>query len=227
MARALTSVLIILIIPCLVGAGNWPIPCPDQSHIELTYPALMTTCPAGDGPAFEHVQVFAVTKDGDPIEGLPSSQFFFTIDGNVTVTPVEQATDENGRIRFTMTSDESLVRLDPDWMHIECRIATVALNDVDSLQVNTLDLNTDGCISDEDATVFRSLYLSEDPRADFSRDGAVDMKDASVLTRHIGHCAPDDEEETEESDPAQQPVPDQTITPPTTARKVPAADDED
>lgn len=199
MVRGLPLVMIVLIISGLSGAEDWPTPDPDGSRVELTYPALMTTCPAGDGPAFEHVQVFAVAKDGAPIEGLPSSRFSLTVDGNVTVTPVEEATDEKGRIRFTMTGGESIVRVGADWLHVECAIAGVALNDVDSLHVNSFDLNADGCVDRYDVSVFQSLYLEKDLRADYYRDGVVDMRDFSVLVDHDGHCAP--EEEEEEPDP--------------------------
>jgi hypothetical protein len=194
MTRALALLPIILMIPCLLGAEDWPAACPDRSYVELSYPALMTTCPAGDGPAFEDVVVFAVTPDGDPIVGLPSSQFAFTIDGNVTVTPVEEATNDKGRIRFTLTSGDSIVRVGADWLHVECAIAGVALNDADSLHVNSFDLNADGCVDKQDVAVFQSLYLQKDLRADYYRDGVIDMRDFSVLVDHDGHCAPKDEE---------------------------------
>jgi hypothetical protein len=195
MARALAVALVLLMIPCLLGAEDGPAPCPDRSHVEVTYPALMTTCPAGDGPPFEHIQVFAVTVDGDPIVGLPAARFSFTIDGPATAAPVEEATNEKGRIRFTLTSDESIVRLGADWLQVGCAIAGVPLNDADSLHVNSFDLNGDGCVDKQDVAIFQSLYLEEDLRADYYRDGTIDMRDFSVLVDHDGHCVPEEEEE--------------------------------
>jgi hypothetical protein len=219
MARALTLVFIVLMIPCLLGAEDLPAPCPDRSHVEVTYPALMTTCPAGDGPAFEHIQVFAVTNDGDPIAGLPAAQFSFTIDGPVIATPAEEATNEKGRIRFTLTSDESIVRVGADWLHVECAIADVPLNDADSLHVNSYDLTADGCVDKEDVSFFQSLYLQEDLRADYYRDGTVDMRDLSVLVDHDGHCVP----EEEETDQTGEAPPGETAEP----QEEPAAVDEE
>jgi hypothetical protein len=197
MARVLALMLVVLTIPCLLGAQDRPAPCPNRSHVDLTYPALMTTCPAGDGPAYEYVQVFAMTKDGDPIEGLPSSEFSFAVDGDVTVSPVDEATNENGFIRFTMTGNESIVRLGADWLHVECTIADVPLNDADSLHVNSFDLDGDGCVDEKDVSIFQSLYLQNDLRADYYRDGIVNMKDLSFLVDHDGHCVPEEEEELE------------------------------
>jgi hypothetical protein len=194
MVRVLTLVLIVLTIPCLLEAQDRPTPCPNRSHVDLTYPHLMTTCPAGDGPAYQYVQAFAITKDGDPIEGLPSSEFSFAVDGDVTVTPVEEATNENGLVHFTLRGNESIVRLDPDWLHVECTIADVRLNDADSLHVNSFDLNGDGRVDKDDVAIFQSLYLENDLRADYYRDGVVDMKDLSFLVDHDGHCVPEEQE---------------------------------
>lgn len=224
MARALTLVVIILVIPCVLGAEDRPAPCPNLSHVELTYPALMTTCPAGDGPAFEHIEVFAMTPGGDPIEGIPSSQFSFKIDGDVSVAPAEEATDEKGRIRFTLTADKSIVRVGPDWLHVECTIADVPLNDADSLHVNSFDLNEDGCVDKRDVSVFQSLYLQEDLRADYYRDGVVDMRDLSVLVDHDGHCAPKEEGELE---PGGESVPGDTVEVEPPVAQEPARDEGD
>ena len=39
----------------------------------------MATCPSGDGPSYEYIQVTVIDTNGDPMEGISSGDFEFTI----------------------------------------------------------------------------------------------------------------------------------------------------
>jgi len=222
MARALAVVAIVLIALCLMGADKWPET--GRTRVELPEDLGLTTCPAGDGPPFEHVRVVVTHGDDEPMAGLPSSLFSLEVGGNVTATPVDEETDENGVIRFSMVGNESFVRLGDDWLHVKCTFGGGPTNKADSLHVNSFDLNADGCVDDKDVDVFQSLYLTDDPRADFNWDGIVNMSDASVLADHNdNHC----EKKEEELDPTKLPAPDKIIKADPPVRKTPIADDED
>lgn len=184
MARTLVGALaglLVLVAATMASAG---IPDPDLSTVELG-PALgMATCPAGDGPSFEHIKVTAKRTDTTPIEGIPYSSFFFTVTGgDVTITHVGTETDANGEILFSMVGDETIIGN----ITIEVQIYTVILNDSDILYCNSFDMNDDGSVGLQDFVLFSAQYNGTDPSADFNFDGSVGLQDFVLFSAHYNH----------------------------------------
>ena len=94
MTRVLAVGAILLIALSVTGADTTPVPDSVQSRVELPGIPVMTTCPAGDGPPLQHITVYAKRADGSPIAGIASPDFHFDVDGNVTITAVDEETDE-------------------------------------------------------------------------------------------------------------------------------------
>jgi hypothetical protein len=150
----------------------------------------MVSCPQGDGPVYEYITVNARRSDNTPIADIPSTSFFFTITGgNVTIvcTSVPPVTDAAGDIQFSMVADETIELLAPSALGVECMIYTIVLNDYDGLQVNTFDLNGNGCVDLADFSIFSSIYLTTDPRGDYDWSGLVDLPDFGYFSAHYLH----------------------------------------
>jgi len=184
MSRTFAGILAGLLILGAASVSMAGIPDPDESDVTLGPDAGMVTCPLGDGPAFEYVEVTALRDDLSPIEGIPSTSFFFTVTGgDVTIGDVETETDEDGIIHFTVTGDETIV----GDITIEVQIYTVALNQSDTLACNSFDINEDGGVGVQDATLFVSDYNGTNQRSDFNWDGGVGVQDATLFVAHYNH----------------------------------------
>ncbi|MFH1689811.1 MAG: hypothetical protein ABIE42_06180 [Candidatus Eisenbacteria bacterium] len=184
MRRAFACLAVVVAVLSLAGSANAGIPDPDNSFVAVGPDGGMTTCPSGDGPTFQYVTVTAMRSDMSPIQGIPSSSFFFTITGgDVQRLAVDSETDFNGEIRFELLANESIVGT----ITIECQIYTVVLNDSDSVDCISLDVNEDGHVGLQDYTLFSADYGGVEPRSDFDWSGGVDQPDFDMLIEHYGH----------------------------------------
>jgi len=181
MARLLACVLVL----GLAGVAAAGIPDPDLSTVELSNGGNgLTTCPQGDGPAFQYVTVTAKRSDTTPIQGIPYTSIFFTVTGgDVTITNADAETDANGEIRFSVVGDETIMGS----VTISAQIYTVAVNDSDVLNCRSFDLNNDGSVGLQDFTIFSGDYGTTTGRSDFNWDGTVGLQDFTLFSGHYGH----------------------------------------
>ena len=172
---------------------------PDQSFVTLTGLGL-TTCPAGDGPAYNHVKVTVIDTGGQPIEGISAGDFDFTVTAapgtgyfgtlSCTFTAVDAETDANGEIRFQVTGDTSIAALSgfgAGAITIEAEVQTIALNDSDDLPCCSYDENLDGKVDLSDFSWFAVDFGLNRPRSDYDWDGGVDLSDFAQFAVHFGH----------------------------------------
>ena len=184
--RVLAGVLVVMLAVAATAVAG--IPDPDLSSVGLDTPLGMVSCPLGDGPAYQYITVTARRADNSPIEGVPASSFFFNVTGgDVTVTEVDAETDLNGEIRFEMVADETIVKLDPDFLTIQCQIYTVVLNDSDQIEVNSFDIDESGGVGLADLAFFASDYGTSQKRSDFDWSGGVGLADLAFFATHYGH----------------------------------------
>jgi hypothetical protein len=167
---------------------------PNQSFVTLTHENLpfLVTCPAGDGPLYQHVKVTCRNAGGNPLPGIPASAFTFTL-GNVdatwygtlscTFTAVDPQTDANGEIRFTVKGDTSIYGN----ITIRVTVQTVPLNDIDTLPCKSVDYNLDGDVDLGDFVMFAHDYGGYSWKSDFSGDGIVALSDLVMFAGHYGH----------------------------------------
>lgn len=184
MARAFVGMLTGLLVLGIAGGAMAGIPDPDNSTVAMGPDAGMTTCPLGDGPAYEYLTVTAKRSDASAIQGIPYDSIFFTVTGgDVSILHVDAETDVNGEIRYAVVGDETIVGT----ITIEAQIYTVALNDSDTIDSISFDLNEDGTVGVQDATLFVSDYGTSNGRSDFNWDGTVGVQDATLFVAHYGH----------------------------------------
>ncbi len=186
MLRALVGLAVVVAVLPLAGSADAgrPFPDPDLSYVTVGPDAGMTTCPSGDGPAFQYVTVTALSSESIPIPGIPSSSFFFMVmGGDVQITAVDSQTDVSGNIRFELIAHESIVGT----ITITCQIYTMVLNDSDDVDCISFDINEDGLVGLQDYTLFSADYGEVAPRSDFDWNGSVDQPDFDMLTEHYGH----------------------------------------
>jgi len=184
MARAFVSVLAGLIVLGAAGVVSAGVPDPDESMVTVGTDGGLVTCPAGDGPAYEYVTVTAKRSDSTPIEGIPYDSIFFTVTGgDVAILHVDAETDENGEIRYTVVGNETIIGS----ITVEAQIYTVSLNDSDTIDCNSFDINDDGTVGVQDATLFVADYNSAAQRSDFNWDGQVGVQDATLFVAHYNH----------------------------------------
>ena len=169
-------------------------PSPEFSFVTLTdenTPHLIT-CPAGDGPTYEHIKITVRDNVGDPLPGIAADEFDFTLDSvdaswygtlGCTFTPVDTQTNANGEIRFTIKGDTSIYGN----ITIRATVQTIPLNDVDTLPCKSFDYDTNGAVSLSDFTIFGGDYGTTRWRSDFTGDGAVALGDFSMFGQHYGH----------------------------------------
>lgn len=187
MSRTFAGILAGLLILGAASVSMAGIPDPDQSDVTMGPDAGMATCPLGDGPAYQYVTVEAKRSDSTPIEGIPSTSFFFTVTGgDVTFSAVQTETDVDGKIEFEVTGDETIVEYTTG-ISIEVQIYTVAVNQTDYLLCNSFDINEDGGVGVQDATLFVSDYNGTNARSDFNWDGGVGVQDATLFVAHYNH----------------------------------------
>jgi C1A family cysteine protease len=168
---------------------------PDLSFVTLTdeVEAGLTTCPAGDGPAYQHVRVTVFDSSGNPMPGISSDQITFSTSAatgtefhgplSCTATAVAPQTDPYGEILFELTGDTSI----SGDLNIEATVAGVALNDIDVLPARTFDLLLDGGVDLIDFSRFSLDYQTTADRSDYNWDGFVDLPDFSRFALHFYH----------------------------------------
>jgi C1A family cysteine protease len=168
---------------------------PDYSFVTLTDEpeSGMTTCPAGDGPAYRYVKVTVRDGSNAPMQGIQSDQITFAMTPaggaayygtpSVAATAVDAETDAQGEIRFELVGETSI----SGDIEIEASVAGVALNDVDVLPARTFDLLMDGIVDLLDFSRFALDYNTTNPQSDFDWSGYVDLVDFSRFATHYLH----------------------------------------
>jgi len=137
---------------------------------------------------------------GTPIPDIDAADFEFTLSPDVetrwfgmpnldnlscSFTPVDDATNETGTIRFTIISDTSIIGN----ITITVTVDGILINDSDVLLCNSVDLNTDGTINLVDVTLFIQIYFNPvyDYRIDYNWDGVLNLSDIALFAQHLGH----------------------------------------
>ena len=191
MSRTLVGVLagcLVLAMAAVAGAG---IPSAGDSYVTMDNGGKgLTTCPAGDGPAYGYITVTALRADLTPIVGIPAGSISFTVTGtgggNVAINGFDAETDVNGQCRFTA---QGTAAVPYGSLSIAVQIYTVVLTTAPgTLWCNTFDLDGDGAVTPIDLSVFAGNYetVSEDCDYDWS-GGIVNPIDLSVFAAHYEH----------------------------------------
>ena len=185
MARTLAGVLTGLMVLAAVGVANAGIPDPDLSFATVGPDPGMTTCPSGDGEAYQYLTVTAKRSDTSAIQGIPSTSFFFsTSGGSCSFDAVQTETDVNGEIQFEVVGDETII----GDLLVYCQIYTVALNDADTISCISYDITDDDLVGLQDYTLFSGDYGNVAPRSDFNwSGGVVGLQDYTLFSAHYGH----------------------------------------
>ena len=185
MSRVLAGVLAGCLVLAVAGVAGAGIPDPDESSLVASSGGL-TTCPIGDGPAFQYLTITAERADSSPIQGIDASNFFFDVTGgNVTITAVDAATDVNGQIRFEVVGDESIAY--PNTVTISTYIYTIAVNGSIDVTCNTYDYDLDGDVDPVDFGTFATDFGTAAGRSDFDWNGTVGPIDFGSFASHFGH----------------------------------------
>jgi hypothetical protein len=185
MSRILAGVLV-LALAAVAGAG---IPSADESFITMTAGGKgLNTCPAGDATPYSYITVTALRSDLTPIQGIPESDFFFTVtgtgSGNVSINAFDTETDAGGSIRFQAQGDGAVAYTS---LSISVQIYTVVINSTGTLWVNTYDYDDNGTVNPVDLVTFASDFGGTNERSDFDWDGDVDPVDLVKFAGHFGH----------------------------------------
>ncbi len=188
MMRAVMGVLLVLAMAAVAGAG---IPSAGDSYVTMDNGGKgLTTCPAGDGPAYGYITVTALRANLTPIVGIPAGSIFFTVtgtgSGNVAINAYDAETDVNGQCRFTAQGTGTVPY---GSLSIAVQIYTVVLTTAPgTLWCNTFDLDGDGAVTPIDLSNFAGKYetVSEDCDFDWS-GGIVNPIDLSVFAAHYEH----------------------------------------
>jgi hypothetical protein len=171
---------------------------PDSSFVTLTAEGAsgLTTCPAGDGPAYCYAKVTVRDGTGSPVPGIASGEFDITIAPaggtqyyggfSCTVTAVDAQTDAGGEIRFEITGDTSI----SGDVNVTVVVSGVAINDVDILPSVTFDIIMDGLVDLLDFIEFANDYNTTAARSDFNWDGSVELLDFILFAGHYMHSTP-------------------------------------
>jgi hypothetical protein len=185
MSRILAGVLV-LALAAVAGAG---IPSADDSYVTMDAGGKgLNTCPAGDASAYGYITVTALRSDLSPIQGIPSSDFFFTVtgtgSGNVSIDAFDTETDVSGNIRFEAQGTGTVPY---GSLTITVQIYTVVVNDSDLLWCNTFDYDNNGTVNPIDFGNFAGDFGGSNERSDFDWDGDVDPVDFGKFAGHFGH----------------------------------------
>jgi hypothetical protein len=185
MSRILAGVLV-LAMAAAAGAG---IPDADQSFITMQNGGKgLNTCPAGDANPYSYITVTALRNDLTPIQGIPSSDFFFTVtgtgSGNVSINAFDSETSASGEIRFQAQGDGTVLY---GSLSVSVQIYTVVLNSTATLWVNTYDFDDNGTVNPVDLVTFASDFGGTNERSDYDWDGDVDPVDLVKFAGHFGH----------------------------------------
>lgn len=189
MTKALAGVLAGCLVLAMAAAAGAGIPDPDQSSVTMTAGGKgLVTCPAGDASAYSYITVTALKNNGDPIPGIPSGNFFFTVtgtgSGNVSVNAYDAETDISGQIRFQAQGDGTVLY---GSLTVTVQIYTVVVNDSDTLWCNTYDYDDNGTVDPIDFSAFAGDFAVYHERSDFDWNGTVDPIDFSSFAGHFGH----------------------------------------
>jgi agmatine/peptidylarginine deiminase len=168
---------------------------PSQSFVTLTNentPHLFS-CPADDGPTYQHAKVTVKNAGGQPIPGIPSNDFQFTLGGtgaiwygtlSCTFTAVDTQTNANGEIRFTVKGDTSIYGN----ITIQAIVQGIPLNDIDTLACKSPDYFCDGAVILGDFVIFGQDYGRIRWRSDFTGDGGPNgLGDFVMFGQHYAH----------------------------------------
>jgi C1A family cysteine protease len=168
---------------------------PDLSHVTLTGESMagITTCPAGDGPAYQFVKVTVMDGTGTPIQGIASSQVSLSVtpaggalyygSPTCTATAFDVETDANGEIRFELVGDTSI----SGDLNVTATVSGVALNDMDVLGARSYDIRVDGTVDLPDFLDFATDYNTAAARSDFDWSGMADVTDFILFAGHYQH----------------------------------------
>ena len=189
MSRTLAGVLagcLVLVMATVAGAG---IPSADDSYVTLDNGGKgLVTCPAGDGAAYGYITVTALRADLTPIQGIPSSNFFFTVvgtgSGNVSFAAFDTETDVSGNIRFEAQGDGTVPY---GSLSVSVQIYTVVVNDTDTLWCSTYDYDDNGTVNPIDFVAFAGDFGGTNERSDFDWNGTVNPIDFVSFAGHFGH----------------------------------------
>jgi parallel beta-helix repeat protein len=173
-----------------------PLIDPSRSSVNLTNENMpfLCTCPAGDGPAYHHVNITIIDSGGVPIEGIPAESFEFIIQPipndavwynmlSCTFSPVTPQTSATGTITFEIIGDTSIIGN----ITIQVIVQGVPLDDSDTISCKTVDYNTDGIVSLGDFVIFARDYSKPGWRSDFTGDGMVSLGDFVLFAQHYAH----------------------------------------
>lgn len=181
----------------------------NNSFMSLTHlkSSGLTTCPVGDGPAYQYLKVTCRNANGNPLPGIKSDLFDFTVTeasgthyvGNLSCSflpvapddvksPIVIATNSQGEIFFEVVGDTTIIGN----ISIHVTVTGVLLNDTENLSCKSYDINCDGIVDCLDFDLFSSDYRGESGfvwRSDFNWDGLMGLSDFSMFALHlIGPC---------------------------------------
>ena len=159
----------------------------------------LTSCPAGDGPGYEYLQITVLDINGIPIPKLPSTDFIFSVEKDKKTdyydelecifTPIENKTDENGKICFEVTADTTIIGN----IFISVTIQDIEIENCTSLLCNSFDLNVDGLVDILDVTTYASIEKMKSKKdkwmIDYNWDGKINDLDLDLFNEHLGHTA--------------------------------------
>ena len=170
----------------VAGAG---IPSADDSFVTMSSSGKgLSTCPAGDGSPYSYITVSARRADSSPIQGIPSTSFFFTVTGtgsaNVSIDAFDAETDSSGDIRFQANGNGTVLY---GSLTITVQIYTVVINDSDTLWCNTFDYDDNGTVNPVDFVAFAGDFGGTNERSDFDWNGVVNPVDFVSFAGHFGH----------------------------------------
>jgi len=166
-----------------------------QSFFTLTNEHMcgLTTCPAGDGPAYAYAKATIRNVQGKPLIGIPASSFRWRAtaadttqyygDLSCRFNPVDNETNAEGEIRFEIIGNTSIV----GEIMIDFHVLGVIIYGVHFLDCVSFDLNVDGAVNLTDFSVFSNEYGGTDWHCDFNWDGIVSLPDFALFAAHYGH----------------------------------------
>jgi hypothetical protein len=170
-------------------------PHADLSSVGLTHEsgAGLTTCPAGDGPAYRYLRVTLNDASGTPIHGLTADHFAFRVTPvagcaytdapSIRFLPEAQITDANGEILFAAVGDNAMV----GDVEVEVTAAAVTLASSSVLACKSFDNDLSGYVDLEDLLQLLMDYGTSAWRSDFDWDGMVDTNDYGLFEAHYLH----------------------------------------
>jgi hypothetical protein len=187
----------------IITVGGGATVDPDLSYVTLTDTNMggLTSCPAGDGPAYQYVKITVVDSHGERMQGIPSDSFDFSIGIgpatyvfgllSCTFIAIDATTDGNGEIRFEVVADTSITgditSDEPGLLNIEVIVNDILINDLDTLECRSPDYEPDGVVDLSDFVLFANDFHNNGLRSDFNFDGQCNLIDFVMFAQHYGH----------------------------------------